>query len=201
MNFNYQPINALNISISPKYSWRTWQQQYVTTSSYGNQSRYINASIEQNTASLSLRFNYSIRPNLSLQYYGQPYVSTGAYDEFKRISDPRNDRYQDRFHTFTQNEIAFDSDADNYLVDEDLDGSVDYSFDNPDFDFLQFRSNLVMRWEYKPGSALFLVWNKERTDHPEMERFTFSETLDNFLDPITKSDNIFLLKFTHRFVL
>jgi hypothetical protein len=58
-----------------------------------------------------------------------------------------------------------------------------------------------MRWEYKPGSALFLVWNKERTESPDMGSFTFSETVDNFLDPISQASNIFLLKFTHRFVL
>ena len=200
MNFNYQPVNALNISISPRYSWRTWQQQYVSTKSIGSESRYINASIEQNTASLSVRFNYSIRPNLSLQYYGQPYVSTGAYDEFKRVTDPINSNYQDRFHTFTD-ELTLDEETGEYMVDENLDGTVDYSFNDPNFDFLQFRSNLVMRWEYKPGSALFLVWNKERTDNPGLEEFDVSETVNNFLDPVTQADNIFLLKFTHRFVL
>jgi len=201
MNFNYQPINALNISVSPGYTWRTWEQQYVTTKTHVDQKRYINASIEQNTASVSVRFNYSIKPNLSLQYYGQPYVSTGDYHEFKRITDPSNDHYQDRFHIFTDEEITANDTSNEYLVDENLDGTVDYTFANPNFDFLQFRSNLVMRWEYKPGSALFLVWNKERTESPDMGSFTFSETVDNFLDPISQASNIFLLKFTHRFVL
>ena len=201
MNFNYQPINALNISVSPRYNWSTRQQQYVTTKSFDDETRYINASIEQNTASVSVRFNYSIRPNLSLQYYGQPYVSTGDYHEFKRITDPSNHIYEDRFHNFTEEELTVDDASNEYFVDENLDGTVDYSFTNPNFDFLQFRSNLVMRWEYKPGSALFLVWNKERTENPVMDGFTFSETVDNFLDPISQANNIFLLKFTHRFVL
>jgi hypothetical protein len=201
MNFNYQPLNALNISVSPNYSWRTWQQQYVATTSFRDQARYINGTIEQNTASVSIRFNYSIRPNLSLQYYGQPFVSSGKYQDFKRITDPQNDHYSDRFHTFTEDEITFDSEAGDYLVDENQDGTVDYSFGDPDFDFLQFRSNLVMRWEYKPGSALFLVWNKERTENPVIEQFNFSDTVDNFLDPVSQAHNTFLLKFTHRFVL
>jgi hypothetical protein len=58
-----------------------------------------------------------------------------------------------------------------------------------------------MRWEYKPGSALFIVWNKERTENPVLDGFTFSETVGNFLDPVSQANNIFLLKFTHRFVL
>ncbi|GJM29905.1 MAG: hypothetical protein DHS20C17_25400 [Cyclobacteriaceae bacterium] len=201
MNFNYQPINSLNISLSPQYSWRTWQQQYVTTQDYQTLKRYINASIEQNTASLSLRFNYSIKPNLSLQYYGQPYVSTGNYDQFKRITDPDNNTYHDRFHIFNEQEISLDDDDESYLVDENQDGTIDYSFDNPNFDFLQFRSNFVMRWEYKPGSALFLVWNKERTENPGMENFSISGSVDGFLDPESAAHNTFLLKFTHRFVL
>ncbi len=201
MNFNYQPFNALNLSVSPKYNWRTWEQQYVTTRSFGNESRYINASIEQNTASVSIRVNYSIRPNLSLQYYGQPYVSTGDYHEFKRITDPKNEVYEERFHIFTEDELTIDDQSGDYLVDENQDGTVDYSFTDPNFDFLQFRSNLVMRWEYKPGSALFIVWNKERTENPVLDGFTFSETVGNFLDPVSQAHNIFLLKFTHRFVL
>jgi hypothetical protein len=201
MNFNYQPINALNISLSPNYRWNNREQQYVTTKSLGDEPRYINASIEQNTASLSIRFNYSIKPNLTLQYYGQPYVSTGDYTEFKRVTNPRSDSYEDRFQIFTEDEISLDEESGDYQVDETQDGSTDYSFGNPDFDFLQFRSNLVMRWEYKPGSALFLVWNKDRTENPVIDQFNFSETVDNFLDPISQATNTFLLKFTHRFVL
>ncbi len=201
MSFNYQPINALSISVSPRYNRRTWEQQYVATKSFGSKSRYINASIEQNTASVSLRLNYSFRPNLSLQYYGQPYVSNGDYSEFKRITDPSNSIYEDRFQNFTEEELTIDDPSGDYLVDENLDGTVDYSFTDPSFDFLQFRSNLVMRWEYKPGSAFFLVWNKERTENPNLDRFTFSQTVDNFLDPVSQASNIFLLKFTHRFVL
>jgi hypothetical protein len=201
LNFNYQPVNSVNISLSPEYSWRAWEQQYVTTEDYQTLKRYINASIEQNTASLSIRFNYSIKPNLSLQYYGQPYVSTGNYGQFKRITDPDNHIYEDRFHVFNNYEILLEDNEASYLIDENQDGTTDYAFDNPNFDFLQYRSNFVMRWEYKPGSALFLVWNKERTENPGMENFSISGSVDGFLDPESEAYNTFLLKFTHRFVL
>lgn len=201
MNLNYQPVNSLNISLSPAYSWSNREQQYVTTKDYESDKRYINASIEQNTASLSIRFNYSIRPNLSLQFYGQPFVSAGNYDEFKKITDPDNSSYSSRFYIFDENQITLDDDEESYLIDENRDGNVDYSFSNPNFDFLQYRSNFVMRWEYKPGSALFLVWNKERTENPGMENFSISGSVDGFLDPESEAHNTFLLKFTHRFVL
>jgi len=201
MNFNYQPVNSLNISLSPEYRWSMLEQQYVTTEDFQSYKRYINATIEQNTASLSIRFNYSIRPNLSLQFYGQPFVSTGNYDQFKKIIDPDNNNYTSRFHVFSEDQIFLDDDEESYLIDENQDGTIDYSFNNPNFDFLQYRSNFVMRWEYKPGSALFLVWNKERTENPGMENFSISGSVDGFLDPESEAHNTFLLKFTHRFVL
>ena len=128
-------------------------------------------------------------------------MSKGTYTDFKEITDSRNDRYQDRFHRFTENEIQYDALNDEYEIDENNDGETDYSFGNPNFDFMQYRSNLVLRWEYKPGSTLFLVWNKELTDNPQNDEFSLSESIRNFLDPDSKAHNIFLLKFTYRFVL
>ncbi len=201
MGINFQPINALRISLEPFYEKSKDRQQYVTTAEIGDNIKYITAKIEQNTASVSIRMNYSIRPNLSIQYYGQPFVSKGTYSEFKEIADPLNDRYENRFTTFSEDEISYDATADEYAIDQNQDGTADFTVENPDFDFLQFRSNLVMRWEYKPGSTLFLVWNKELTDDPQTDRFSFSESIRNFLDPDSKAHNILLLKFTYRFVL
>ena len=201
MGINFQPINALNISLRPFYEKTNDSQQYVTKTELADGYRFITARIEQNTASVSIRMNYSIRPNLSIQYYGQPFVSKGTYTEFKQITDSRNERYQDRFHTFTDSEINYDAPNNEYDIDENGDGETDYSFGNPNFDFMQYRSNLVLRWEYKPGSTLFLVWNKELTDNPQNDEFSLSESIRNFLDPDSKAHNIFLLKFTYRFVL
>ena len=201
LNLNYQPFNALRISLNPNYEKNINQLQYVTTAESENNNRYLTGRIEQNTASIGIRVNYSILPNLSLQYYGQPFVSSGVYSEFKRITDPLNNSYSDRFHQFTNDEITFDETDNEYLIDENSDGNTDYSFTNPDFDFLQFRSNLVLRWEYKPGSTLFLVWNKERTDDQELNSFNVAETIGNFIDPNRQAHNIILLKFTYRFLL
>ena len=175
--------------------------QYITTEDFNEDPRYISGRIEQYTGSMGIRVNYSILPNLSIQYYGQPFFSSGSYSSFKRITDPLNDSYSDRFHQFNDQEITYDPLEDQYQVDENSNYQVDYSFDNPDFDFLQFRSNLVLRWEYKPGSTVYMVWNKERTDFPESDRFSFSETVNNFIDPENQAYNIFLLKFTYRFLL
>ena len=84
------------------------------------------------------------------------------------------------------------------MIDEDRDGNTDYSFGDPDFSFVQFRSNLVARWEYIPGSEIFLVWSQGVTglDDP---RNTLGDALRNqVLD--RKKENTFLLKVTYRFV-
>jgi hypothetical protein len=81
-------------------------------------------------------------------------------------------------------------------MDEDNDSSPDYSFSKPDFNYGQFRSNMVIRWEYIPGSTFFLVWTRERNgafydNDPDHEKYSF--------DFDQKGHNIFLMKFTYRF--
>ncbi|MDP5062381.1 MAG: DUF5916 domain-containing protein, partial [Maribacter sp.] len=86
-----------------------------------------------------------------------------------------------------------------YLIDEDFDGTVDYQIENPDFSYVQFRSNLVLRWEYVPGSEIFLVWSQGVVGAGNP-----SETLGKNLDQQIlgqKKDNTFLLKATYRFIL
>ena len=84
-----------------------------------------------------------------------------------------------------------------YFVDQDRDGSSDFSFSDPDFSFVQFRSNLVIRWEYIPGSELFLVWSQGATGFANpMDGLGFS-LRDQILNQ--KLENTFLIKATYRF--
>lgn len=171
--------------------------QYVTSVDYGSEVRYITGKINQNTYSLSLRINYVINPNLTIQYWGQPFISKGEYSDFKRIIDPDGSSFVDRFQQFNSNEISYDSQLEEYLIDENSDNSTDYSFGKPDFNFVQFRSNLVVRWEYIPGSTLFLVWTQGRTNGiaTDQER-SFQDLTSNLFG--VKPHNIFLIKYTYR---
>ena len=92
-------------------------------------------------------------------------MSTGIYSDFKRITDSRADIYEDRFHVFTDQEIIFNPEENAYYIDETGNGTIDYDFSNPDFNFRHFRSNLVARWEYRPGTILYLVWQHSRTGY------------------------------------
>ncbi|HEX5168017.1 MAG TPA: DUF5916 domain-containing protein [Cyclobacteriaceae bacterium] len=191
--FNYRPINSLSISLSPSLSSRRNEMQYVTTGAVEGENRFVVAEIDQMTARLALRMTYMIKPNLSLQYWGQPFGTYGNYSNFKYISDASADEYQQRFIPVPDDQIALKDDV--YAVDENKDGAADFTFDNPDFNVGQFRSNMVLRWEYIPSSALFLVWTQNMNG-----AFNDTGTLTNF-NFDSKAHNIFLMKLTYRFVL
>ncbi len=194
-----KPSNALTLSLVPSLSLNKRDLQYIDKIELGEEERYIFGSIDQKTVMLSLRLNYSITPNLTIQYWGQPFVSAGTYDRFKMITDPHADAFSDRFHTYTDTEITFLNPDDGYLVDEDQDMNYDYGFGYPDFNFRQFRSNMVLRWEYVPGSTLYLVWSQGRTDSVADGEFHLGQNLEDLFD--VRPHNIFLLKFSYRFKL
>ncbi len=200
LSLTYRPINAMNITLSPGVDFNDNKQQYVTTTSYNNEPRYLTARIQQTTYNMTVRLNYVLTPNLTIEYWGQPFISTGEYSEFKRITEANAEAYTDRFHTFTESEIAFNNTSGQYDIDENTDSVIDYSFGSPDFNFAQFRSNMVLRWEYIPGSTLFLVWTQSKTDFvPTGGDNSFRHLSSSLFDKTPH--NIFLIKYTYRFRL
>ena len=186
--------NRLNIELNPFYSFNLDNLQYVSTQKFNNEDRYIFARITQNTFGLVFRLNYSPTPNLSLQYYGQPFVSAGKYTHFKRITNPRA-KGNGRFQEFDGQQIHYVAGDKQYEIDENGDGLVDYSLSYPDFNFKEFRSNLVIRWEYQPGSTLFLVWAQSRNDFVNAGLFKAGSDFKRLFD--TEPDNIFLIKLNY----
>ncbi|MDA3779248.1 MAG: DUF5916 domain-containing protein [Bacteroidales bacterium] len=195
MGFDYKPYDAFSLSLSPSISHRKTDLQYVTTESYIDDDRYILASINQKTLSMSIRLNLNLTPDLSIQYYGQPFIAAGKYSNFKRVTNSIADNYNDRFHEFIDDEISYDFDNEIYNIDENSNGISDYNIENPDFNILQFRSNLVARWEYLPGSTLYLVWSQGKNDYYSNGNFALSD-VNNLID--IYSHNIFLVKLSYR---
>ncbi len=195
----YVPVPAFNLSLRPSYSYFRTELQYVSTVDYGAEKRYLVGKIEQKTLSMVVRLNLSLTPDLSLQFYGMPFISAGKYSRFKMITDPRAREWAERYHLFGDGEITYDGQTAIYKIDENGDGLTDYSFGNPDFNFRQFRSNLVLRWEYRPGSTLFLVWSQGRTDYGSSGMLDFENDLSSLFT--SKPDNVFLIKFSYNFNL
>lgn len=194
-----QAMDALSFSVGASYShyWRK-QDQWVSEVDYNGQSRIIVSAVDQNTLAFTLRFNYNVTPDLTIQYYGQPFITRPKYKNFGFVADPLNKDYDKRFVRFSEGQISFEDDQ--FAVDENQDGSADYSFGKPDFNFVQFRSNLVIRWEYIAGSELFLVWSQANT--PNSFDDLTSPLGDSLFSNIFNEQgrNIFLVKMTYRFL-
>jgi hypothetical protein len=195
LTLTYRPINALSFSVAPSFSSNHNQVQYVSTEVASGEERYLVARIDQSTFRVSVRMTYMITPNLSLQYWGQPFGTAGTYSDFKYATQPTASEYSDRFSQLPASWLTLANDQ--YSVDEGNKGSTEYTFGQPNFNIGQFRSNTVLRWEYIPGSTLFLVWTQERNG-----AFYDGTTSQGYgFDFPQQAHNIFLMKFTYRFVL
>lgn len=192
-----QPTNSMSVNISPSFDRYQRQEQYVIQLKFEGDKRYINARVDQQTISLTIRLNYNITPDLTIQYYGQPFISRGRYQDFnKTTATPLGKTFEDRFTLFEA--ITYDSETAEYSVDDNDDRAFDYSFGNPDFNFIQFRSNLVLRWEYVPGSELFLVWSQGANASGDPNRGLTRSLSENLFGDNAR--NVFLVKATYRFL-
>ncbi len=196
---NFQISDALRISLSPSFMKNKDEIQYVSNVDYQGGQRYIRGYIDQSQTFLTLRLNYNITPDFTIQYYGMPFLSAGKYRDFKYIHDPQADDYRERYIVYSEDQISYNSTDNLYEVDEDRDQSTDYSFDNPDFNVKDYNSNLVVRWEYQPGSTVYLVWSRSRNDYLSNGDFhLWKDSRD--LYRLYPSD-VFLIKFSYRFAL
>ena len=199
-NLSYQPIDALRISLGGTYSSGTRRQdQFVDNVKYNNIIRTIVGEVKQKTLRFTGRASYNVTPDLTIQYYGQPFITRPLYDHFGYVLRPMAKKYDDRFYVFSANQISSENGM--YAIDENRDGTTDYSFSKPDFNFVQFRSNLVVRWEYKAGSEFYLVWSQGNT--PDAYSDLSSPIASSLFDNAFGGDNarnIFLVKWTYRFL-
>jgi len=181
-----RPANNFLLSMNIDYSTKTDKLQYVDTQASGLQNRFILGQLNQQTLGLTFRIDYNITPEVSLQYYGSPFATLGQYTNFKEITNARDGNFNNRFKIINP-----------VLVNGDTYRTEDYNFKKPDFNFNQFRSNLVFRWEYKPGSQIFLVWSNERTDWLNPGNEPLHSAANRLIN--TAPNNIFLIKFNYWF--
>ena len=198
-SINYRVSDALTFSGNFSYGFTRNNLQYISTYSTPTDEIYFLGTVDQDVFSITARISLYITPDLSIQYYGSPFSATRKYDNIKKVLDPRAQNYNDRFYTYKQNEIAYNGTNNSYEIDEDHNGSVDYVIGNPDLSFREFRSNLVLRWEYSPGSTIYLVWSQNRSNVSGYELLNMGRTLNRVFD--IYPDNIFMIKINHWFSL
>ena len=187
------PFNVLKLTVGVNYTKNRDELQYVETKVLNGNNKYIMGLINQNTLGATFRVDYYITPELSLQYYGSPFSSVGKYSELKEITDANADEYSNRFSFL---ETTYSNHAYHVAAKGD---TPDYPINNPDFTFSQFRSNLVFRWEYRPGSQLYFVWANERTLWKNDSQASVGNAINQLGDVFP--NNIFLIKLSYWFSL
>lgn len=197
MGMEIRPINALSFGLQFQYAKNYDKNQYVTNITDYLEPRYIRSRFDQKEFYMTLRATFNINPDFTLQYYGMPFISIGRYSDFSYVRDPLARDLQDRVNYYRAQQISYDAVNEEYLVDENLDGTTSYSFGNPDFNVLDFNSNFVLRWEYKAGSVVYLVWTQNRSEWSSSgpDRMAGSTRELFGIHP----HNVFMIKFSYRF--
>ncbi len=188
-SLRWRPSERATVRMNPFANWRVEDRQWVDRVGTEAGPAYVFGRMDQTTYGLTARLDLALSPTLSLQFYGQPFMSAGSFGEFKQVTDPRGSTYADRF-------APVDARLDGDRFAADLNGNgVEERFRNPDFNVAQFRSNAVVRWEYRPGSALFLVWGQARDHFSQNGQLRLGEGMgDLFEQP---SENVLMLKVSY----
>ena len=192
----WQMSDRFSITSRTTFDHSVENNKYVTTKvDLNNSTKYLVGTIDRNTISSTLRFEYFISPEISLQYYGNPYASTGKYNNFREVADASNKSLDLRYHKLTQ--VPLPDIGNNYALQNQY-GYI-YNLSNPDFNFQEFRSNLVGRWEFKPGSTLYLVWTNTRSAYSDQRNQSILESFGNIMK--VPSQNVFMIKFSYWFAI
>lgn len=205
-----RPAPWVTVSLRPNWQREFQGAQYVTSTStlsyeptFGR--RYLFADLERRTFSMETRLNMSFTPDLTLQLFAQPLLSSGDFVRYKQLADSGTFDFL-RFEegTFSEDtdgvtcsggqiceEVQSDGDRVQH-VDFDGDDQADFSFGDRDFNTRSLIGNAVIRWEYRPGSTIFLVWQHRRRDQLNIGDFAFGDDVSGLFD--APAENVFMLK-------
>jgi len=182
-------------SVDPAYTRSADARQYVTTGTGGPAAtfggRYIFAFVERSQLSARFRLNYAVTPNFTVEAYAEPFAASGEYSKFGELSAARSRSLREYGAAGTGTTIIRNPDR-SYTV---TDGANTVSLPNLDFNRLSFRSNLVLRWEWMPGSTAYLIWQNNRQ---KATPFGTAVNAGNLFDAISADgDNFLALKVSY----
>ncbi len=198
-SLDWRPAPQVRVRLGPSYETQRATGQYVQTvsnplsSSTFNVARYVFANVRQNEARLDTRLDWTFSPWLSLQLFLQPFASTGRFSRFKEFTTPG--RFDFAEYGVDRGTITPRADG-GYVVNPapGTPGITPFVIANQDFTVRALRGNAVLRWEYNPGSAIFLVWSQQREqEFDDVRTNVTGQAARTFGDP---GRHIFLVKFT-----
>lgn len=197
---SYRPVSNFSVTFGPSYSAGYSYAQYVdafadptATAFYGN--RYVVSTLYQRTLGLDTRLAMTFTPTMTLELYMQPFFASGRYYDFKEYAAPRT--RQTLVYGKDRGTIASTRDAkgmiSEYTIDPDGAGPAQaFTIDNPNFSQQSLRGNAVFRWEYRPGSVLYVAWTQSRSADAAFGDLRFERDREALL--AARPDNIFLIK-------
>ncbi|MDR3142871.1 MAG: carbohydrate binding family 9 domain-containing protein [Tannerellaceae bacterium] len=185
-SLSFRMGNHVYLSGQFTYSWNTDNLQYVAPRVMGH--------MKQETWGLTLKLQANVTPDVSLQFYGSPFTSAATFSRFKEAADARSEVYEERFRMFAPASLSY---SEGVYTAEGPGGKV--SFANPDFSFNEFRSNLVARWEYLPGSTLYFVWERHLSGRSNQYIRGWRPNLDRM--SALPATNTFMIKLNYWFTL
>jgi hypothetical protein len=198
-NLRMRPATNITVSLGPRFSRDLGNVQYVdvfddatNTAFYGR--RYLFADVKQKSMSMDTRVNWTLSPTMTFEMFMQPLIASGEYSSFKQYAAPRTLDLQVYGQDVGTISETGSGSSRRFTIDPDGAGPAP-SFttrSNPDFNFRSLRGNAVLRWEYMPGSTLFLVWTQNRSHVAPFGNFDFTRDRSALFD--ANPDNVFLVK-------
>jgi hypothetical protein len=184
-----QASPRVSLQINPTFSESTTARQYVDTLAAGRAAtfgqRYIFAAVDQRTFLMQFRASLVLKPDLTLDVYAEPFAASGRYRDHGELLAPRSRQLR----LYGQEGTQVTAGPEGSLLVRD--GSDTFALANNDFRELSFRSNVVLRWEYRPGSTFYAVWQQDRSNSARYARAGVSDLFDSLS---AQGDNIFALK-------
>jgi hypothetical protein len=193
--FWVRALKVLNVEGTFSYESNRQDFQFARRVAVADDFRYVMGRMEQETLGTSLRVEVSFTPQLSLAWFGQVLLSSGDFTDLKLVMAPRARRYEDRF---ARSDAAPTYDQVTRTYNATFAGET-LTFSNPDFDVRTLQSNLVLRWEYRPGSNLYVVWTQNREHETQIPGFAAGRDFRRLFN--AHPDNTFLVKLSYWFSL
>jgi hypothetical protein len=193
---NARPWTALTLSLAPSLLKARTVAQYLATvadptaaATFGR--RYVFGGLDQTEVAVPLRVNLVLAPKLSVQLYTQALLSSGDYPAIKELAAPRT--YDFPTYGVDVGSIQAEPGGKSYLIDPDGAGAASpFRLPIPDFNLKSLRVNAVLRWEFRPGSAAYVVWTQRRQDGANPGELSFGRDLGDLLG--APPDDVFMVK-------
>ena len=189
-SFSFRPSPQWKLSVTPLYDHLVYTQQYVTTLGAGRpvtyDKRYVFAEIERSTLSTQFRTSFTLKPDLNLDVYAEPFATSGRYDHYGELLRPGT---RERLTYGASGTSVTPQPGGSLIVTA---GGNPFRLDNRDFNVRSFRNTTVLRYEWRLGSTLYLVWQQNR--HAETSMGTQVGLGDMFSSITDQGTNVFLVK-------